>query len=88
MKTLSKFDGTMLFVSHDRTFLRGIANKVLDLSGDGRTNGESRTSGGGRTNGNGRTNGDGTAPPRPYLYHHPYTTWVERTGHEAPGVRS
>src|SRR6185503_2739677 len=35
VKTLSSFDGTMLFVSHDRTFLRGLATKVLDLSGGG-----------------------------------------------------
>ncbi|MBI3819406.1 MAG: ABC-F family ATP-binding cassette domain-containing protein [Planctomycetes bacterium] len=34
VKTLSDFEGSMLFVSHDRTFLRGIANRVLDLSGD------------------------------------------------------
>ena len=27
--------GTMLFVSHDRTFLRGLATRVLDLSGGG-----------------------------------------------------
>jgi ATPase subunit of ABC transporter with duplicated ATPase domains len=33
--TLSGFEGTMLFVSHDRTFLRGLANRVLDLSGGG-----------------------------------------------------
>ena len=33
IKTLSGFEGTMLFVSHDRTFLRGMANRVLDLSG-------------------------------------------------------
>jgi len=30
---LSEFDGTMLFVSHDRTFLRGLANRVLELGG-------------------------------------------------------
>lgn len=30
---LKDFEGTMLFVSHDRTFLRGLANKVLDVSG-------------------------------------------------------
>ncbi|MFT7668447.1 MAG: ATPase subunit of ABC transporter with duplicated ATPase domains [Planctomycetota bacterium] len=35
VKTLSKFEGTMLFVSHDRTFLRGLANRVLDLTGGG-----------------------------------------------------
>jgi ATPase subunit of ABC transporter with duplicated ATPase domains len=33
VKTLSGFEGTMLFVSHDRTFLRGLATRVLDLSG-------------------------------------------------------
>jgi ATPase subunit of ABC transporter with duplicated ATPase domains len=33
--TLQDFGGTMLFVSHDRTFLRGLANRVLDVTGDG-----------------------------------------------------
>jgi ATPase subunit of ABC transporter with duplicated ATPase domains len=28
---LRDFEGTMLFVSHDRTFLRGLANRVLEL---------------------------------------------------------
>ena len=28
---LENFEGTMLFVSHDRTFLRGLANRVLEL---------------------------------------------------------
>ena len=31
---LGEFDGTMLFVSHDRTFLRGLANRVLELGGE------------------------------------------------------
>jgi ATPase subunit of ABC transporter with duplicated ATPase domains len=31
---LGDFQGTMLFVSHDRTFLRGLANRVLELAGD------------------------------------------------------
>jgi ATPase subunit of ABC transporter with duplicated ATPase domains len=31
---LKDFEGTMLFVSHDRTFLRGLGTRVLDLSGD------------------------------------------------------
>ena len=35
IESLAKFEGTMLFVSHDRTFLRGMANRVLDLSGGG-----------------------------------------------------
>jgi ATPase subunit of ABC transporter with duplicated ATPase domains len=33
VKTLSGFDGTLLFVSHDRTFLRGLSNRVLVLDG-------------------------------------------------------
>jgi ATPase subunit of ABC transporter with duplicated ATPase domains len=33
---LRNFEGTMLFVSHDRTFLKGLANRVLELRpGDG-----------------------------------------------------
>jgi ATPase subunit of ABC transporter with duplicated ATPase domains len=32
---LREFEGTMLFVSHDRTFLRGLANRVLELGGAG-----------------------------------------------------
>jgi len=36
VKTLANFEGTMLFVSHDRTFLRGLSNRVLDLSGAAR----------------------------------------------------
>ena len=63
VKTLAGFEGTMLFVSHDRTFLRGMANKVLDLSGGG----------------------EGVAR-EPLVYHGTYEDWVERTGHEAPGV--
>ena len=63
IKTLADFDGTMLFVSHDRTFLRGMANRVLDLSGGG----------------------EGVAP-EPLVYPGTYEEWVERTGHEAPGV--
>ena len=64
VQTLSKFEGTMIFVSHDRTFLKGLANKVLDLSGGG----------------------DETAR-KPLVYHGTYEAWVERCGHEAPGVR-
>ena len=30
---LSDYTGTMLFVSHDRTFLRGLSNRVLELDG-------------------------------------------------------
>ncbi len=32
VEALSRFEGTMLFVSHDRAFLRGLANRVLVLS--------------------------------------------------------
>jgi ATPase subunit of ABC transporter with duplicated ATPase domains len=33
---LADFEGTMLFVSHDRTFLKGLSNRVLELRpGDG-----------------------------------------------------
>jgi ATPase subunit of ABC transporter with duplicated ATPase domains len=32
---LREFEGTMLFVSHDRTFLRGLGTRVLELGGDG-----------------------------------------------------
>ena len=63
IRTLAKFEGTMLFVSHDRTFLRGMANRVLDLSGGG----------------------EGVAA-RPLVHYGSYEDWVERTGHEAPGV--
>jgi ATPase subunit of ABC transporter with duplicated ATPase domains len=31
---LAGFEGTMLFVSHDRTFLRGLSNRVLELHPD------------------------------------------------------
>jgi len=32
VEALHDFEGTMLFVSHDRTFLRGLANRVLELA--------------------------------------------------------
>jgi ATPase subunit of ABC transporter with duplicated ATPase domains len=59
---LKDFDGTMLFVSHDRTFLRGLSNRVLELGGESGTD------------------------PEPHLYPGSYLEYVERTGHEAPGV--
>ena len=34
VEALRDFDGTMLFVSHDRTFLRGLSNRVLELGGE------------------------------------------------------
>jgi ATPase subunit of ABC transporter with duplicated ATPase domains len=61
---LGGFDGTMIFVSHDRTFLRGLSTRVLELGGG---------------------NGSDAAP---HVYPGSYVEYVERTGHEAPGVRS
>ena len=34
VEALHGFEGTMLFVSHDRTFLRGLANRVLEIGGE------------------------------------------------------
>ena len=61
---LREFEGTMIFVSHDRAFLRGLSNRVLELGG------ESGTS------------------PTPVAYPGSYVEYVERTGHEAPGVHA
>jgi ATPase subunit of ABC transporter with duplicated ATPase domains len=66
VKALSEFEGTMLFVSHDRAFLRGLANRVLELGGDG----------------------DTELDRTPHLYGGSYVEYVERTGHEAPGVHT
>jgi ATPase subunit of ABC transporter with duplicated ATPase domains len=62
LESLSGFDGTMLFVSHDRAFLRGLSNRVLELGGESGTETE------------------------PHAYLGSYVEYVERTGHEAPGV--
>jgi ATPase subunit of ABC transporter with duplicated ATPase domains len=35
VNALSDFDGTMLFVSHDRQFLRALSNRVLELTPEG-----------------------------------------------------
>jgi ATPase subunit of ABC transporter with duplicated ATPase domains len=61
---LETYGGTMLFVSHDRTFLRGLSNRVLELGGESGTDAE------------------------PHAYLGSYIEYVERTGHEAPGVRA
>jgi ATPase subunit of ABC transporter with duplicated ATPase domains len=37
LEALAGFDGTMLFVSHDREFLRGLSNRVLELGGESGT---------------------------------------------------
>jgi ATPase subunit of ABC transporter with duplicated ATPase domains len=34
VEALKDFEGTLLFVSHDRTFLRGLASRVLELGGE------------------------------------------------------
>src|SRR6188768_4179895 len=34
VEALRDFEGTMLFVSHDREFLRGLSNRVLELGGE------------------------------------------------------
>jgi ATPase subunit of ABC transporter with duplicated ATPase domains len=34
LDSLAEFEGTMVFVSHDREFLRGLSNRVLELGGD------------------------------------------------------
>jgi ATPase subunit of ABC transporter with duplicated ATPase domains len=42
VEALSDFDGTMLFVSHDRAFLRGLGSRVLELGGEGGTDSQAR----------------------------------------------
>jgi ATPase subunit of ABC transporter with duplicated ATPase domains len=34
VESLRNFEGTMIFVSHDRAFLRGLSNRVLELGGE------------------------------------------------------
>ncbi len=62
--SLKNFEGTMIFVSHDRSFLRGISNRVLELGGE--------------------TGKDA----QPLVYPGSYVEYVNRTGHEAPGVHT
>jgi ATPase subunit of ABC transporter with duplicated ATPase domains len=64
IRALKDYEGTMLFVSHDRTFLRGLSNRVLELGGDPGTDAQ------------------------PHAYPGSYVEYVERTGHEAPGVHA
>jgi ATPase subunit of ABC transporter with duplicated ATPase domains len=40
VEALTDFDGTMIFVSHDRAFLRGLSNRVLELGGETGTDSE------------------------------------------------
>ena len=37
VEALRDFEGTMIFVSHDRTFLRGLGSRVLELGGESGT---------------------------------------------------
>ncbi|NUR53474.1 MAG: ABC-F family ATP-binding cassette domain-containing protein [Acidobacteria bacterium] len=37
LDALKDFEGTMMFVSHDRAFLRGLSNRVLELGGESGT---------------------------------------------------
>ena len=37
LESLGGFDGTMIFVSHDRSFLRGLSSRVLELGGESGT---------------------------------------------------
>jgi ATPase subunit of ABC transporter with duplicated ATPase domains len=62
--SLGRYDGTMIFVSHDRTFLRGLSNRVLELGGESGTD------------------------AHPHAYLGSYIEYVDRTGHEAPGIHS
>jgi ATPase subunit of ABC transporter with duplicated ATPase domains len=56
---LRTFEGSMLFVSHDRHFLAELSNRVLELTPEG-----------------------------PHPYGGGYSEYVQRTGREAPGLRS
>ena len=64
VNSLSQFDGTMIFVSHDRMFLRGLSNRVLELGGESGTD------------------------ANVHAYPGSYVEYVQRTGHEAPGVHA
>jgi ATPase subunit of ABC transporter with duplicated ATPase domains len=64
IEALADYEGTMIFVSHDRNFLRGLANRVLELGGESGTETE------------------------PHAYPGSYVEYVQRSGHEAPGVHA
>jgi ATPase subunit of ABC transporter with duplicated ATPase domains len=42
VEALKNFEGTMIFVSHDRVFLRGLASRVLELGGESGTDRQPR----------------------------------------------
>jgi len=64
VEALKDFEGTMIFVSHDRMFLRGLGSRVLELGGE---SGTDRT---------------------PTVYPGSYVEYVQKLGHEAPGIYS
>jgi ATPase subunit of ABC transporter with duplicated ATPase domains len=64
IQALKGFEGTMLFVSHDRAFLRALGTRVLEVGGESGTERE------------------------PMVYPGTYVEYVQRTGHEAPGVHA
>jgi ATPase subunit of ABC transporter with duplicated ATPase domains len=61
---LKDFEGTMIFISHDRMFLRGIGSRVLELGGESGTD------------------------RHPTVYPGSYVEYVQKLGHEAPGIYS
>jgi hypothetical protein len=61
---LKDFEGTMIFVSHDRMFLRGLGSRVLELGGESGTD------------------------RNPTVYPGSYIEYVQKLGHEAPGIYS
>ena len=61
---LKDFEGTMIFVSHDRMFLRGLGSRVLELGGESGTD------------------------RHPTVYPGSYIEYVQKLGHEAPGIYS
>ena len=63
-EALCGFEGSMIFVSHDRTFLRSLASRVLELGGESGTGRE------------------------PLIYPGSYAEYVQKLGHEAPGIHA
>jgi ATPase subunit of ABC transporter with duplicated ATPase domains len=62
VESLQEFEGTMIFVSHDRMFLRGLGSRVLELGGES------------------------GADRDPCVYPGSYIEYVQKLGHEAPGI--
>src|SRR5689334_6522816 len=62
VEALKDFEGTMIFVSHDRMFLRGLGSRVLELGGESGTD------------------------RNPHIYPGSYVEYVQKIGHEAPGI--